>query len=149
MNRSSKNRSESKAHRDRSRGRSPRRREDARKIVVNTISKGFKGSGLSHSALRRHLKAIKSIHVINRSRQRDMLDITFTNQDFRGIDTRQDDPMMITVDVVNCEIREMLVDQESSVDVLYWKTFKRMGLDESEIILLDEQIVGFSGECGY
>jgi len=32
------------------------------------------------------------------------------------------------------------------VDVLYWKTFKRMSLDEDAIIALDEQIVGFSGE---
>ena len=46
----------------------------------------------------------------------------------------------------NCEIRKTLVDQGSSVDVLYWRTFKKIGLDESEIIPLDEQIVGFSGE---
>jgi len=54
--------------------------------------------------------------------------------------------MVITVDLTNSEIRKMLVDQDSSVDVLYWRTFKKIWLDDSEIIPLDEQIVGFSGE---
>jgi len=54
--------------------------------------------------------------------------------------------MVIAVEVANCEVRKTLVDQGSSVDVLYWKTFKRMGLDEDVIIPLDEHIVGFSRE---
>jgi len=54
--------------------------------------------------------------------------------------------MVITIDLTNCGVRNTLVDQGSSVDVLYWRTFKKMGLEESEIIPLDEQIVGFSGK---
>ena len=38
------------------------------------------------------------------------------------------------------------MDQGSSDDVLYWRAFKKTGLEEIEIIPLDEQIVGFSGE---
>ena len=41
-------------------------------------------------------------------------------------------------DTSGYQIRKTLVDQGSSIDVLYWKTFKKMGLDESEIISLDE-----------
>jgi len=54
--------------------------------------------------------------------------------------------MVIAVGVANCDDRKTLVDQGSSVDVLYWKTFKKISLDEDAIIPLDEQIVGFSGE---
>jgi len=54
--------------------------------------------------------------------------------------------MVITIDLANCEVRKTLVDQGSSVDVLYWRTFRKMGLEESEIIPLDKQIVGFSEE---
>jgi len=88
----------------------------------------------------------KSVHMAIRQSRRSIPDITFTDRDFRAIDTRQDDPMVITIDLANCEIRKTLVDQASSVDILYWRTFEKMGLEESEIILLDEQIVGFSGE---
>jgi len=54
--------------------------------------------------------------------------------------------MVITIDLANCEVRKTLVDQGSSVDVLYWRTFEKMGLEESEIIPLGEQIVGFFDE---
>jgi len=36
--------------------------------------------------------------------------------------------------------------QEISVDVLYWSTFKKLGLSDSEIQPYEDQIVGFSGE---
>jgi len=113
---------------------------------VNTISRGFGGGDASSSARRRHLRAIKSLHMISRRARRIMPDIIFTDRDFRAIDTQQDDPMVITIDLANCEIRKTLVDQGNSVDVLYWRTFKKMELDESEIVPLDKQIIGFSGE---
>jgi len=84
--------------------------------------------------------------MISRRARRSMLDIIFTDRDFRVIDTQQDDPMVITIDLANCEIRKTLVDQGNLVDVLYWRTFKKIGLKESKIIPLDEQIVGFLGE---
>jgi len=135
----------SKTSRDRSRERSPARREDFGKTIVNTIFEGFGGGGASNSARRRHLRAIKSVHLISRRVRRSMPDIIFTDRDFRAIDTQQDNSMVITIDLENCEIRKTLVDQGSLVNVLYWRTFKKKGLDESEIIPLDEQIVGFSG----
>jgi len=147
-NRSTRDKREGKTDMDRSRERSPTRREGGSKTVVNTISGGFSGDGPSRLARKRkrHLRAIKSVHMISRRTCRNMPEIIFPDRDFKGIDTRQDDPMVITVDLANCEIKKMLVDYGSSVDVLYWRTFKKMGLDESEIIPLDEQIVRFLGE---
>jgi len=84
--------------------------------------------------------------MISRHTKRSIPYIIFTNPNLKSIDTRQDDLMVIAIEVANCEIRKTLVDQGSSVHVLYWKTFKTMGLDKDSIIPLDEQIVGFSGE---
>jgi len=131
---------------ERSRERSPRTCNNDGRTVINTISGGFGGGGLSHSARKRHLRIVKSVHVLDSRPRRTMPDIVFTDRDFRNIDTRQDDPMVIAIEVANCEIRKTLVDQGSSVDVLYWKTFKKMSLNEDAIIPLEEQIVGFSGE---
>lgn len=39
-----------------------------------------------------------------------------------------------------------LVDQGSSMDILCWKTFKKMRILEAEIESYDEQIVIFFGE---
>jgi len=45
--------------------------------------------------------------------------ITFTDEDFKGVDYRLDDTMVISVDINRFTIRKTLVDQGSSVDILY------------------------------
>ena len=73
--------------------------------------------------------------------------ITFTDEDFKGVNYRQqDDPMVIAVDIDRFTIRKTLVDQESSVDILYWKTFKTMRMAETDMMPYDDHMVGFSGE---
>jgi len=54
--------------------------------------------------------------------------------------------MVITVEIENFVVRKILVDQGSSVDILYWKTFKKLQIPESDIQYYKDQIVGFSGE---
>nr|KYP31609.1 hypothetical protein KK1_047978 [Cajanus cajan] len=72
--------------------------------------------------------------------------ITFTEDDFKGIDPDQDDLMVISVKIHNCIVRKTLVDQGSSADILYWNTFKQLGIPESKLVPYDEPLVGFSGE---
>jgi len=141
-------RRDNQTNRERSRERSPRWRGDASRTMINTISRGFGGGSPSHSARKRHLKAIKGVNMISRHQRRSMPDIVFIDRDFKNIDTRQYDPMVIAIEVANYEIRKTLVDQGSLVDVIYWKTSKKMGLDEDDIIPLDEQIMGFSKAYG-
>jgi len=49
--------------------------------------------------------------------------ITFTYDDFHGLDHQQDDPMVITVELENYAIKKVLIDQGRSVDILYWATY--------------------------
>jgi len=49
--------------------------------------------------------------------------ITFTDEDFKAPVLDQDDPTVISIQVVEYGIGKVLVDQGSSVDILYWKTF--------------------------
>ncbi|XP_068483118.1 uncharacterized protein [Phaseolus vulgaris] len=77
-----------------------------------------------------------------------MSPILFTDDDFKIIDTRHDDPMVVTIEVTNFVIMKTLIDQGSFVDILYWKTFKKMGLPLDTMVYFNEQIVGFSGERG-
>jgi len=70
----------------------------------------------------------------------------FINADFRNINPRHDDPMVITIEVANFVIMKTLIDQGSSVDILYWKTFRKMGISNDDIVQYDEQIFGFAGQ---
>nr|KYP57510.1 hypothetical protein KK1_003774 [Cajanus cajan] len=83
----------------------------------------------------------------SRGRKEDELPaITFSEADFKGIDPDQDDPMVISVEIHNCIVWKTLVDQGSSADILYWNTFKQLGIPEAELIPYNEPLVGFSGE---
>ncbi|XP_068501126.1 uncharacterized protein [Phaseolus vulgaris] len=54
--------------------------------------------------------------------------------------------MVITVEIDKFAIAKVLVDQGSSVDILYWETFKKMQIPKAEVQPYSEQIVGFLGE---
>jgi len=72
--------------------------------------------------------------------------IIFTDEDFKGFNPSQDDPMVIMVDIDNFSIMKAMVDQGISVDILYLKTFKKMKIPEEEMKLYNDQVVGFSNE---
>lgn len=70
----------------------------------------------------------------------------FMDEDFRTPNPEHDDPMVITAKIARYRVSKLLVDQWSSVNILYWKTFKRMNLSEDLILPYNKQIVGFPGK---
>ncbi|XP_017431862.1 uncharacterized protein LOC108339233 [Vigna angularis] len=112
--------------------------------TINTISGGFAG-GSSASARKRNLRELKSVHRVD-VRKCSMPPITFTDEDFHAPDPNQDDPMVITAVIARYNKGKVLVDQGSSVNILYWKTFQQMDISEDLIAPYNEQIVGFTGE---
>ncbi|XP_020230316.1 uncharacterized protein LOC109811091 [Cajanus cajan] len=131
------------------RSRSRDRRDDptpSHRRVINTITGGFAGGGSTSSAQKRHLQAIRSVHAVDRQPSRRLPTITFTDADFQGIDPVQVDPMVISVEIHNCIVKKTLIDQGSSADILYWSTFKQLGISEMELNPYDDPLVGFAGE---
>jgi len=114
--------------------------------VINMIAGGFPGGGTTSSSQKRHLRAVSSVYSISRSNKRDLSPMLFTNADFRNINRRHDDPMVVTIEVANFVIMKTLIDQESFVDILYWKTFRKMGILDDDIVQYDVQIIGFTGQ---
>ncbi|XP_020202611.1 uncharacterized protein LOC109788328 [Cajanus cajan] len=114
--------------------------------VINIIARGFAGGGSTSSARKRHLRAIRSVNAVTQVGSIRMPPITFTDKDFKGIDPVQDAPMVISVEINNCIVKKTLVDQGSSADILYWKTFEQLGIPEHELTPYNEPLVGFSGE---
>jgi len=52
--------------------------------------------------------------------------LSFTNTDFKAINTKQDDPTMIKVEIECFAIKKVLVNQGSSIEILYWEMFKKL-----------------------
>lgn len=54
--------------------------------------------------------------------------------------------MVVTVEISDFAVMKTLIDKESLVDILYWKTFQRLGFLENLLKPYPKQIVGFSEE---
>ena len=54
--------------------------------------------------------------------------ITFTDEDVERIHHPHDDAIVITLLIANYTIRRVLVDNESSVDILYYPAFQQIRL---------------------
>ena len=88
--------------------------------TINTIFGGFASGGSTSSARKKHLCHMQSInHITYSHHKRRMPPITFTDDDFHDLDHQQDDPVVITVEIKNYVVKKVLVDQGSSVDILY------------------------------
>lgn len=67
--------------------------------------------------------------------------ITFTDDDYHAPDPDQDDPMVITAEIAQYEVNKVLIDQGSSVNILYWRTFQQMDLPEDIIMPFGEKLL--------
>jgi len=127
--------------RDQNRGQDPPLRG-----IINTIARSFASGGSLATSRKKHLRVVKSVTNILNKPLRFVPNITFTNEDFQTIDPDQDDSMVITVDISDYVVMETLIDQGSSVDILYWKTYKHLGFSDDLLKQYHDQIVGFFGE---
>jgi len=115
--------------------------------TINTISGSFVGGGSTSSTRKRHLRHIQSInHITHSYHRRHMPPIIFTDDDFHGLDHQQDDLMVITMEIQNYAVKKVLLDQGSSVDILYWATYQKLQFPDTAMVPYDEPIYGFSGE---
>ncbi|XP_014522255.1 uncharacterized protein LOC106778781 [Vigna radiata var. radiata] len=111
--------------------------------VINTISDGFAGGGASSAARKRHLRNLHSVNKVGIAR-RTMPTITFSDEDFHAPNPDQDDPMVITTIIARYSVGNVLIDQGSSANILYWKTFQQMDIPDESIMPFNEQILGFA-----
>jgi len=118
-------------------------REKPLRGVINYISGGFAGGRATMSARKKYVRAIQNVNVVSTCPWRHMPPITFCDDDFQAINPQHDDPMVISVEIDDFAISKTLVDQGSSMDILYWGTFKKLRISKVEIQQYSESIMGF------
>jgi hypothetical protein len=72
--------------------------------------------------------------------------ITFTEEDFRLKSTNHNDAMVIEVNIDGWVIGKVLVDNGSSTDILFLKTFEKMNLSQHMLHPPEYSLVGFGGK---
>jgi hypothetical protein len=72
--------------------------------------------------------------------------ITFTEEDFKLKSTNHNDAMVIEVNIAGWVIGKILVDNGSSADILFLKTFKKMNLTQHMLHPPEYPLQGFGGK---
>ena len=72
--------------------------------------------------------------------------ITFSDFDMEGCQYPHVDPLVIRVVVAKKTIHRVLIDNGSSVDIIYASAFDKMGIRREKLELVSAHLRGFSGE---
>ena len=114
------------------------------------ISGGFAGGGESNSARKAHLRNIRSgevmeVQAVSKLPRLDTT-ITFSYSDLEGCQHPHDNPLVIRAVVANKKIHRVLVDDGSSVDIIFTSAFDKMGIGREKLEPVSTHLRGFSGE---
>ncbi|XP_074297650.1 uncharacterized protein LOC141628399 [Silene latifolia] len=116
--------------------------------TVNVITGGSELCGLTYSAAKRHATRTKgdrpeSSCGINRQ---NLPSVTFDETDAGFALEQHHDVLIITLPIGNCEVKKILVDTGSSLNLIMLETLKVMGFTEKDLAKKAVPLVGFSGE---
>ncbi|KAL0378376.1 UNVERIFIED_CONTAM: hypothetical protein Sradi_3143100 [Sesamum radiatum] len=111
-----------------------------RRGILNTIA-GGPTNGDSQRQRKRYARQ-PILHQVLSIRPSDK-PIIFDESDEMG--NANDDPMVITMDITNFEVRKVLVDSGSSMDIVFLNVIHRMEMDITTIELIAKPLRGFGG----
>ena len=117
---------------------------------IHLISGGFARGEESSSARKAHLCSIRSeeimeVQAVSKQPRLDTA-ITFSDSDLEGCKHPHDDPSVIRAVVANKTIHRVLVDNGSSVDIIFATAIDKMGIRREKLEPVNTHLRGFSGE---
>ena len=91
---------------------------------IKTITGGPTTGGLFRSLRKSHQSQVNSVHSLPLLKQRRTnQDMCFSEEDARGVKQPHDDPLVIMIMIEGFNTRRVLVDNGSSVDIIYLFAF--------------------------
>jgi len=60
-------------------------------------------------------------------------DITFTTDYYEGVVPHDDDPMVVTLQIFNWDVKRVLIDPAISPDILYYDAFEKLELAPEQL----------------
>ncbi|XP_057755574.1 uncharacterized protein LOC130974736 [Arachis stenosperma] len=118
------------------------------KGIINYISGGFAGRGITNTSRKRSYRAMMTMEGTQQNSPipTSSADVSFSASDFKSRTPNLDDPVVISLSMGELTVKKVLLDPESSADVLFYSTFKKMQLSDKSLQLSAGELAGFSGE---
>lgn len=114
--------------------------------TLHAISGGFSEGGESSTSQKKYIRQVMLCEEDNKQTLTREPEITFTPKDFQGIIPHDDDPMVITLQILKWDVMRVLIDPGSSTDILYYDAFEKMGFDDEQLQPFKGSLAGFTGE---
>ena len=70
--------------------------------------------------------------------------ITFSDVDLEGCQHPHDDSLVIRAIVANKKVHKVLIDNRSSIDIIFASTFDKMGIGREKLEPVNAHLRGFS-----
>ena len=81
-----------------------------------------------------------------------MLTLGFSEEDKEGMLQPHDDALVVTIRIRRYDVRKVLVDEGSEVQIMYLDLYKGLNLRPEDLVKYDSPLVGFDGRlvipCG-
>ncbi|XP_075674869.1 uncharacterized protein LOC142644069 [Castanea sativa] len=116
---------------------------------IKTILGGITTGGMLKSPKKAQGRVINSVHsrlLPMKMPRNGEPDIIFVERDSHSIRQSHDDPLVIMLRVEEFNIHQVLIDNGSSVDIVYLSTFQQMKLEKKRIRPFTSPLVSFTGD---
>ena len=105
-------------------------------------------TGSSKKARKTYLRMVQSVQLtgsVPKIAQRESPIIGFSKEDARRLYHPHDDALVVNIRIEDYNMQRVLVDNESSADILYYPAFQQMGIGREQLIPTNAPLVSFGG----
>ena len=88
-----------------------------------------------------------NIPAVSPKRQKTEEPITFTEEDAQGVQFPHNDAVVVSLNIANYDVHRILVDNESSADILFYDAFSRRSALGGRLRSICSPLIGFTGNA--
>ncbi|XP_010694408.1 uncharacterized protein LOC104907211 [Beta vulgaris subsp. vulgaris] len=113
--------------------------------VVLVISGGFAAGGPTSRRPKNYLRELGQIVLTNQA-ESDPFPKVVVSELYRGkFRTPHDDPLVVEMKIINLRVRRILIDTESSTDIISPDCLSRLKFNENDLVPVHHPIIRFGG----
>ena len=109
---------------------------------------GTMTTGSSRKARKTYLRMVQNVQLMGSVPKivwRESPIIGFSEEDARCLHHLHNDALVFSIRVGDYNVYWVLVDNDSSANILYYPAFQQMGIDRAQLIPTNALLVGFGG----
>ncbi|XP_028084648.1 uncharacterized protein LOC114285759 [Camellia sinensis] len=92
-----------------------------------------------------HMREVLSIQLtIKRGKTKEKNMLSFSSRDLELIQTPHNDALVVTLRIRDFNVKHILIDQGSLIEIMYYNAFKQLKLRDTDLALATSPLVGFN-----